>query len=114
MLEQHDNSIIFDDVNKYSVIDYSHLNYNDFPEDEIIINQNNHSFKKGDVLYFDVKNNNYYKAIANNTIMSEAIGIVSETKLNSFKLKIHGTINNIYNTNQEIQDIINNIKSTIY
>ena len=63
-------------------------------EDETIeIYQENHFFRVADALYYDIKNHKFDMALAENTIMSEVCGVVSEIiDRNTFRIIVNGHI----------------------
>lgn len=94
MVEYHNNSTIFRDVDEDDfVIDITHIG-SDTPEDKAIkLTELDNGFSVGDAIYFDYKNKHYRRALANNTIMSEVIGIVNKIiDKDNFELTLKGNI----------------------
>ena len=72
------NSIILKNPQNQNLFDLSYLGVLTHSKKVIEINQQNHYFNVGDVLYYDIKNHKFDKAIAKNSIESEVCGVVSE------------------------------------
>lgn len=72
------NSIIFKNPHDQYLFDLSILGTIIHENKTIEINQQNHYFQVGDVLYYNVKTQMFAKAIAVNNIESEACGVVSK------------------------------------
>ena len=72
------NSIILKNPQDQNLFDLSYLGVLTHSKKAIEINQQNHYFNIGDVLYYDIKNHKFDKAIAKNSIESEVCGVVSE------------------------------------
>ena len=92
MIEQHNNSVIYRDVDEERILDFSHIGSN-VNANEIVLTEPNHYFILGDAIFYDIYSNHYRRALANNSIMSEVIGVVSEIiDINTFKLTLKGNI----------------------
>ena len=72
------NSTIFKNPQDQHLFDLSYLGVLTHERKTIEINQQNHYFQIGDVLYYDIKNHKFNKAIAKNSMESEVCGVVSE------------------------------------
>lgn len=72
------NSTIFKNPQDQHLFDLSSIGSINYKDKSIQINQENHYFKVGEVLYYDVTVNKFLRAIAVNNIESEACGVVSE------------------------------------
>lgn len=72
------NSIIFKNPHDQYLFDLSILGTIIHENKTIEINQQNHYFQVGDVLYYNVKTQMFAKAIAVNNIESEVCGVVSK------------------------------------
>lgn len=72
------NTNIFKNPQDQHLFDLSYLGVLNHERKTIEINQQNHYFQIGDVLYYDIKNHKFAKALARNTIESEVCGVVSE------------------------------------
>lgn len=94
MIEQHNNSVIFRDVdNSDNLIDFSYLGMNNIQDSNITITEIDNGFLLGDALYYDYKTNHYRRALAVNQIMSEVIGVVSKLiDKDTFELTLKGSI----------------------
>ena len=82
MIFQKKNSTIFENPEEY-ILNFTAIGSYSSENTEIRITQEAHYFSVGDVLYFDVKNNQFSKALAVNNIQSEVCGIVSEVPNNN-------------------------------
>ena len=73
------NSVIFDNPEEQKIFDLSHIGIKITPNGSTLqIRQENHLFRVGHVIYYDITSGLFMKAIAKNTIESEACGIVSK------------------------------------
>ena len=72
------NSIIFKNPQEQYLFDLSALGSIIYEDRTIKINQQNHYFQVGDILYYNIKTQTFSKALAINNIESEACGAVSE------------------------------------
>ena len=72
------NSTIFKNPQDQHLFDLSSIGSINHEDKSITINQEEHYFKVGEVLYYDVTTNKFSRAVAVNNIESEACGIVSE------------------------------------
>ena len=72
------NSTIFKNTQEHHLFDLSSIGSVIHEDKTIQINQIDHYFQKGEVLYYDVRTNKFARAIAVNNIESEACGIVSD------------------------------------
>ena len=72
------NSTIYKNPQDQHLFDLSYLGVLTHERKTIEINQQNHYFQIGDVLYYDIKNHKFNKAIAKNSMESEVCGVVSE------------------------------------
>jgi len=90
MIEQHNNSTIYRDVDE----EYTDLSFLGGSENPIIkITEQDNGFLVGDALYYDFKTNHYRRALAFNQIMSEVIGVVSKIfDKDTFELTLKGSI----------------------
>ena len=87
------NSIIYKNPQDQHLFDLSYLGILNHERKTIEINQQNHYFNIGDVLYYDIKNHKFDKAIAKNSIESEVCGVVSEIiDVNNFVMITNGEI----------------------
>ena len=87
------NSIIYKNPQDQHLFDLSYLGILNHERKTIEINQQNHYFQIGDVLYYDIKNHKFAKALARNTIESEVCGVVSEIiDVNNFVIITNGEI----------------------
>lgn len=87
------NSDIYKDPEENHLFDLSSIGMITHEDKTIEISQNNHFFKTGDVLYFNVKTGMFAKAIAVNGIESEVCGVVSEViSKDSFTIVTKGSI----------------------
>lgn len=77
MIEQHNNSTIYRDVFEDQVEDFTFLGTKNLNKYTIQVSQPFHGFTLGDAVYYDIRTRNYKTALANNTIMQEVIGLVS-------------------------------------
>lgn len=92
MIEQHNNSVIYRDVDEENILDFSHIGSN-INSNEIVLKEPDHYFILGDAIFYDIKTNHYRRALANNTIMSEVIGVVSKIiDKDTFQLTLKGNI----------------------
>lgn len=95
MIAQHNNSTIF--RNPYDdeahLVDFSHIGL-DYPSTSTIqINELDNGFSVGDAIYYDIYNKKYRRALANNSIMSEVIGVVSKIiNKDEFELTLRGIV----------------------
>lgn len=74
----HNNSTIFKNPQEPHLFDLSSIGSVIHEDESICINQVDHYFQKGEVLYYDVRTNKFARAIAVNNIESEVCGIVSD------------------------------------
>lgn len=72
------NSTIFKNPQDQHLFDLSYLGILTHERKTIEINQQAHYFQIGDVLYYDIQNHKFNKAIAKNSMESEVCGVVSE------------------------------------
>lgn len=72
------NSTIYKNPQDQHIFDLSQIGILNHENKTIEINQQNHYFQVTDVLYYDIKNHKFAKALARNTIESEVCGVVSE------------------------------------
>ena len=72
------NTNIFKNPQEPHLFDLSSIGSVIHEDKTIQINQIDHYFQKGEVLYYDVRTNKFARAIAVNNIESEACGIVSD------------------------------------
>lgn len=72
------NSTIFKNPQEPHLFDLSSIGSVIHEDESVRINQIDHYFQKGEVLYYDVKANKFARAIAVNNIESEVCGIVSD------------------------------------
>lgn len=72
------NSIIYKSSQEQHIFDLSQIGTLIYADKPIEINQQNHYFRVGDVLYYNVKTKIFAKAVAVNNIESEVCGVVSE------------------------------------
>ena len=87
------NSIIYKNPQDQHLFDLSYLGILNHERKTIEINQQNHYFQIGDVLYYDIKNHKFAKALARNTIESEVCGVVSEIiDIDNFVMITNGEI----------------------
>ena len=87
------NSIIYKNPQDQHLFDLSYLGILNHERKTIEINQQNHYFQIGDVLYYDIKNHKFAKAIAKNSIESEVCGVVSEIiDIDNFVIITNGKI----------------------
>lgn len=87
------NSDIYKDPEENHLFDLSSIGIITHEDKTVEINQDNHFFKTGDVLYFNVKTNMFAKAIAVNGMESEVCGVVSEViSKDSFLLVTKGSV----------------------
>ena len=77
MIEQHDNSVIYRDVFEDNVEDFTFMGVNNPKKYTTEITQPFHGFIVGDAVYYDIRTKNYKLALANNSIMSEVFGVIS-------------------------------------
>lgn len=94
-LEECVNTVIFKNPydNESAVFDLSFLNGSNIINKTVTIEQNIHGFQVGDVLYFDLVNKKFAKAMAINTAESEACGVVSDASdINRFSMLCKGNI----------------------
>lgn len=78
-MEHHkNNSVIYKNPDKTALVDLSTIGTLKTEKTEIRIQQANHFFRTGDVLYFNPNTNEFAKALAINNIESEVCGVVSE------------------------------------
>lgn len=82
MIFQKKNSVIFENPEEY-ILNFTALGSYTSENTEIRITQKAHYFSVGDILYFDVKNKQFSKALAVNNIQSEVCGVVSEVPNNN-------------------------------
>lgn len=94
MIEQHNNSVIFRNVDDdTNLIDFSYLGMNNMQDENITLTEIDNGFLLGDALYYDYKTNHYRRALAVNQIMSEVIGVVSRLiDKDTFELTLKGSI----------------------
>ena len=71
------NSLIYKNPQEHHIIDLSQLGTIMYAGGLIEINQPNHYFQVGDVLYYNIKDNIFSQAVAVNDIESEVCGVVS-------------------------------------
>lgn len=74
------NSIIFKNPQDQHLVDLSYLGVLSHEKKTIEINQQNHYFQIGDILYYDIQNHVFAKAMAKNSMESEVCGAVSGIK----------------------------------
>ena len=92
MIDQHNNSVIYRDVDEEKIVDFSHIG-SSVQYEKITLYEENHYFEVGDAIYYDMHTNHYRRALAINTIMSEVIGVVSKIiNKNEFQLCMKGNI----------------------
>lgn len=72
------NSTIYKNPQDQHIFDLSQIGVLNHERKTIEINQQNHYFQVADVLYYDIKNHKFAKALARNTIESEVCGVVCE------------------------------------
>lgn len=72
------NSTIYKNPQEQHIFDLSQLGTLVYAGGSIEINQENHFFQVGDVLYYNIKEKIFAKAVAVNNIESEVCGLVSE------------------------------------
>ncbi len=77
MVQQHNNSTIYKNPEEYTQ-DISYIGAIPVQDTSIVIEQKNHYFTVGDVVYYNIKYNEFHKAVALNTMDSEVAGIVSK------------------------------------
>ena len=94
MIEQHNNSVIFRDVqDDNNLIDFSYIGMHGTEEQIITLTELDNGFLLGDAIYYDYKTNHYRRALAMNQIMSEVIGVVSKLiDKDTFELTLKGSI----------------------
>lgn len=93
MIEKKNNSVIFKNPYDKCLIDLSYLGTLEHIDKDILLHQENHYFQIGDVLYYNLAENKFAKAIANNSIESEVCGVVSGvTDEHNFSIKTQGFI----------------------
>lgn len=94
MIKHHDNSVIYREFySEDNILNFDYLGMNNSETKIIELTENSHGFIPGDAIYYDIKNNHYRRALANNTIMSEVIGVVSKiTSKDTFELTLKGSI----------------------
>lgn len=104
MIKHHDNSVIYREFyDEDNIHDFDYLGVNGVENKIIELTELDNGFIVGDAIYYDIKNNHYRKALSNNTIMSEVIGVVSKIiSKDTFELTMKGSIildryNNIQN-----------------
>ena len=87
------NSTIYKNPQDQHIFDLSQIGILNHENKTIEINQQNHYFQVTDVLYYDIKNHKFAKALARNTIESEVCGVVSEIiDVNNFVIITNGEI----------------------
>lgn len=87
------NSTIFKNPQDDHLFDLSYLGIVTHSQKSVTIEQENHYFQVADVLYYDIKNKKFSKAIAKNTIESEVCGVVSKViDLDNFEILTDGEI----------------------
>lgn len=72
------NSTIYKNPQDQHIFDLSQLGTLIYAGGSVRIDQDNHFFQIGDVLYYNIKEKKFAKAVAVNNIESEVCGIVSE------------------------------------
>ena len=94
MIEQHDNSVIFRNVDDSSdLIDFSYIGMHGIEEQIVTLTELDNGFLLGDAIYYDYKTNHYRRALAMNQIVSEVIGVVSKLiDKDTFELTLKGSI----------------------
>ena len=93
MIEQHDNSVIFRDVDEDNILDFTHIGSDNTEFQTIELYELSNGFIVGDAIYYDIHNKHYRRALANNSIMSEVIGVVSKIiDKDNFELTLKGNI----------------------
>lgn len=94
MIEQHNNSVIFRDVqDDNNLIDFSYIGMHGTEEQIVTLTELDNGFLLGDAIYYDYKTNHYRRALAMNQIVSEVIGVVSKlVDKNTFELTLKGSI----------------------
>ena len=94
MIEQHNNSVIFRDVqDDNNLIDFSYIGMHGTEEQIVTLIELDNGFLLGDAIYYDYKTNHYRRALAMNQIVSEVIGVVSKLiDKDTFELTLKGSI----------------------
>lgn len=94
MIEQHNNSVIFRDVqDDNNLIDFSYIGMHGTEEQIVTLTELDNGFLLGDAIYYDYKTSHYRRALAMNQIMSEVIGVVSKIiDKDTFELTLKGSI----------------------
>ena len=94
MIEQHNNSVIFKDVqDDNNLIDFSYIGMHGIEEQIVTLTELDNGFLLGDAIYYDYKTNHYRRALAMNQIVSEVIGVVSKLiDKDTFELTLKGSI----------------------
>lgn len=91
--ESNLNSIIFKNPQETYLFDLSLIGTSTYESEIIQINQENHYFEIGDVLFYNVVTQKFEKAIAENSMFSEVCGIVSKViSLDYFEIVSSGEI----------------------
>ena len=87
------NTNIFKNPNNQHIFDLSYLGILTFEKKTIEIHQENHYLRIGDILYYNIKEHKFDKAIAKNTIESEVCGgVIDVIDNNNFVLITGGKI----------------------
>ncbi len=76
-MQQHNNSTIYRNPEEYAQ-DISYIGAVPAQDTSVIIEQKNHYFIVGDAVCYNIKYDEFHKAVALNTVDSEVAGIVSK------------------------------------
>lgn len=79
MMERN-NSTIYKNPQDQHIFDLTQLGTIIYAGGSVIVDQQNHYFQIGDVLYYNIKEKKFAKAVAVNNIESEVCGVVSSIK----------------------------------